>query len=206
MRLLKHYLVCAGLALIASMISTAAELCVTTTDEGRQALPKARVGVRNLLTGNILTGETGGEGRVCLQSIPEGLYSVTVSLAGFLNVKYYPVRVSYPQKHALTVTLPLGEITEGRIADDAILSGTLGRDGAAIKGAKICLVTPTGSRIACTVTDDLGEYSLSVPTGVYDAEMTDSGGTVYRQSIDLSTPGAIYHDRLVFPSQRNPRK
>jgi hypothetical protein len=90
------------------------------------------------------------------------------------------------------MVLPLGEITEGGIETESTLGGTLYGSGAALK-ADIC-VTREGFK-SCTTTNDLGEYVLAVPAGMYDVEIRTFSGERFKSKIDLTTP-AVYRDLL----------
>jgi hypothetical protein len=145
--------------------------------------------------------QTDTNGNSCLPALPEGLYSVEASLQGFLNVRYYPVRVSYPQKNALTLKLPIGDISGGGLGSGISLSGTLLKMEKPAQAAEICLLKLAGGRLACTTTNDLGEYALLVPPGIYNVNLKLSSGTSYRYRIDVSATGALYRNLLFIPKQ-----
>jgi len=177
-------------------LGAAASLCVKVEDPGNLPLPDASVSAVNLNTAKLYTGRTGREGRVCLSGVPEGLYAVEVGLAGFLNVRYYPVRIAPVATHELRFLLPFGEITEGTVAQEATLSGTLTQEGAPVQNASICVLTAqAGSVVKCTSTNDLGEYALIVPTGLYSVELRLPNGSVRRKRLDVSRPG--FHRNVV---------
>jgi hypothetical protein len=143
--------------------------------------------------------ETDSQGNACFLKIPEGLYSVEVNLRGFLTAKYYPLRVSYPEMSGLTIRLPLSNVNEGGVAQEVTLSGTLRKNGEPAEAVSICLLRPNGDQVACTITNDLGEYAIIAAPGVYQVELKPFSGDTYRSKLDLSTPGALYRDRLSFP-------
>jgi hypothetical protein len=91
----------------------ASEICLSVSDESSLSLPRARIEVENLKSGAVLAGETNQKGSVCFAGIAEGSYSVSASLDGCLNARYYPVRASYPQRNNLAIRLPLGMSRRG---------------------------------------------------------------------------------------------
>ncbi len=77
-----------------------------------------------------------------------------------------------------------------------MLSGTLKRADKVASGITICLYQ-ADTLVGCDTTDDLGEYAIAVPPGVYSIDI--SGVNVRsqpRQQIDLSSPGM--HRRIIF--------
>ncbi len=78
---------------------------------------------------------------------------------------------------------------------ESTLSGTLRRDSTPVAAANICILDKRGVRLNRTVTNDLGEYALSVHPGIYEVEIQVSKNEKYRSQIDISTPG-LYRDRL----------
>jgi len=192
--------------MLASAVSNAVladAICSKVVDPGDQPLPNAALKIVGLSDpARHYTGQTDREGKVCIGNIPEGLYSVEASMTGFLNVRYYPVRVVFPREVHLEFRLPIGYIGEGGIAPESVLSGTLKRSGEPVGGIKICLfegnsTTPT----ACDTTDDIGEYALTVAPGKYAVELSDRGKLqMPRRPIDLSVAGQ-YRDRLSFDAR-----
>lgn len=195
-----HLLVLTGLLAIQEAL-LASSVCTTVVDPAGLPLPGAAVKIVSLLrVDKRFSVSTDQQGRACAGDVPEGLYSVEASLAGFLNVKYYPVRVSFPGGVNLSFQLPFGEITEGGVQAEAILSGTLEDKGKPLSGIKICLfdktqTAPTG----CTVTNDLGEYALCVPPGVYRLELSKLLHKITSIKVDLSNAG-YYRNKVSFPA------
>jgi len=130
------------------------------------------------------------EGKFSVHLLPEGIYSVEASRPGFLNVRYYPVVIKFPDETVLDFLLPVGEITEGRIQSEAMVSGTLEYRGKPASASRICL-DKIGSSLAesCTDTNELGQYALSVRPGIYVVKVTRARKQVSKRTIDLSTPG-----------------
>jgi hypothetical protein len=183
-------------ALAATSSAFAAQLCVTVKDYVDLPLPGAWVNAISLASGELRTTHTDRRGAVCFPALPEGLYSVEVGLTGFLNVRYYPVRLTYPEGAELSFRLPFGESSEGGLVQEANLSGTLRRGGSPLPGAKICLLPPEGREpFTCTLTNNLGEYAISVPPGRYKTDISILGRMVFRGTADVSGPG-YYRDLL----------
>jgi hypothetical protein len=164
-------------------------------DLGRMPLPSASVTATNLASGKSYAARSDKNGTACFSGIPEGLYAIEASLTGFLHVRYYPVRVVPTVKQTLSFWLPFGEITEGGLGEESTLSGTLLKGGTPVEGAEVCMATAIGSQRTCTVTNDLGEYRLLGPAGIYRTEIRTKDGKVYKSKVDMSAPGT-YRNRL----------
>ena len=162
----------------------------------------AAVKVVSLLDiGKRFTTKTDADGKACAAEVPEGLYSVEASMAGFLNVRYYPVRVSFPRGANLSFQLPFGDISEGGTQPEAILSGTLRDKGKPRSGIRICLFENAAANpVGCGVTNDLGEYVVTVPPGKYWLELSELLQKISRTKIDLSNSG-YYRDKVSLPEQ-----
>jgi hypothetical protein len=114
-------LVCAlcfsGLSLV-----RASEMCVTVNDSEDRPLPNAWINVIELvaasadhdLAAKSYNKSADSNGSACF-TLPEGTYSVEAGVMGFLNVRYYPVRLTYPNPLALLFRLPIGDVTEGGV-------------------------------------------------------------------------------------------
>lgn len=180
------------LILCAAAIHTAcaATLCIKVLDPADLPLPDATVAAINLQTTKAWHGRTDEAGLACIPKVPEGLYSVEAGLTGFLNVRYHPVRVAAATTHKVRFRLPFGEISEGPIAQEATLSGTLRRGENAVQNARICILSSeSGASVSCATTDDLGEYAIIAPIGRYTLEVQLHRGAVQRSNVDISRPG-----------------
>jgi hypothetical protein len=174
----------------------ASVLCATVMDLARLPLAAASLNATSLRTGKAYAAVADRTGIACFSNVPEGLYSVDASLAGFLHVKYYPVRVAASSPVNLSFYLPFSEIEEGGVGQEATISGTLlDERGSPVKSAEVCAIGDNAFARSCTVTNDLGEYALVLNVGVYRAEVRTREGRVFRSNIDVSSPG-IYRDRV----------
>ena len=172
----------------------AASICVRALDYAELPLSGAFVIATDLHSDRRLTGLTDKNGVACLQAVPEGLYSVEVGRAGFLNVRYYPVRVAPEISPTLQFRLPFGEITEGLLVSEATLSGTLRRGTVVVSGAEICLSavsTETQVSARCALTNDLGEYVIIVPPGAYTATIRVGREMRADQRIEMPSAGTF---------------
>ena len=186
------------LTVVAQMGLFGGTICSTVIDPGGLPLPNASTKILGLLSAPVrFSGLTDQSGKVCLTAVPEGLYAVEISLTGFLNVRYYPVRLLARNTANLTFTLPFGYIGEGGVVPESLVSGSLRRVDIAVSGVKICLFASDRSiPEACDITDDLGEYAISVAPGVYWVEISERGKQIQpRRRLDLSTPGR-YRNRI----------
>src|SRR5258705_499436 len=95
-----------------------------------QPLRRATLKVVNLDEPSMqLSAPTDSNGKACVPHLAEGLYSVEASAGGFINAKYYPVRVVFPDDMNFSFRLPFGDISEGTLLDN----------GKPYDGVKICL-------------------------------------------------------------------
>jgi hypothetical protein len=185
---------------------SASGVCAKVSDYAELPLHDARVTVTDLQTNKLRTARTDRSGVGCVSGIPEGLYSVEVGQAGFLNVRYYPVHLAPLVTQQLQFRLPFGEITEGGIAGEAVLSGTLRQGEAPIAGVTICF-SSGGERdppAACTATDDIGEYAVSLPPGSYRVEVRVPGAAIQRSIIEVPSPG-LYRNRITLQLPKEAR-
>ena len=160
---------------IGCSVLVGSELCVTVGDSEDRPLSGAWINVVELVSTKgsasspaTFTGSADSKGKTCFV-VPEGTYSVEAGYFGYMNVRYLPVRVFYPNPVHLGFQLPIGDVTEGGgLGADALLSGTLRLNGRSVGGASICVFTEKGNqRVACGLTNALGEYAISVPAGKY---------------------------------------
>lgn len=189
-----------GLGLTAGAMGSS--ICATVSDVTGRPMTSATVVVTNLqgpeVQSSTLVSPTG---KGCIQHLPEGLYSVEAGSpgTGHLKVRYYPVRLVYPNDVDLSFELPIGEITEGLGISESTLSGTLTNENKPAEDIRICLFHDRQRAAAsCTVTNDLGQYALIVAPGKYRVEVTERGGRSETTEIDLSDPG-YYRNRVSLP-------
>ena len=189
-----------------SNFAWAGTICAHIVDPGDQPLPDAAVIVSSLSGGpQHYAAKADHDGSVCIDHVPEGLYAVEVSLTGFINVRYHPVRVVFPNTVNLAFRLPFGNVNGDSFSVESTLSGTLKRKGVPFSGIKVCLFQREATvPSVCDNTDQVGEYALIVPAGKYDVEMSDRGKVlVPRRSIDLSVAG-LYRDQLSIDAPEAP--
>lgn len=175
-----------------------ASICVQVTDVEDQPLPGARITAMSLQGGQFFHATSDGRGMACISRLPTGQYAVEAGLGGFLHVRYYPVRVPAAGKIKLRFSLPFGEITEGSLAPEAILNGTLRRAGRIVPGAKMCFYrgdSPGSPPVTCVTTDDLGEYALVLPVGIYNIDIYAGASRVKQSQVEMSKPG-IYRNAV----------
>ena len=192
-----------GLLAIATTAAYASELCVRVNDELDRPLAESYINATDLITAKTYTLSADVRGRGCFK-LPEGVYAVEAGHNGYLNVRYYPFRVLIARPRLeTTMRLPIGEITEGGVSEDAVLSGTVTLDEQPVRSGEICILRKeTHLIVTCGVTDEFGEYVLTVPPGFYDLEARTPQRQVFTSTADISTPG-FHRKRIVIPSQRD---
>jgi hypothetical protein len=179
---------CVGLRLVA------ADLCVKVVDATNSPIPRATLTATGVSEGGQYHAQTDSAGEACISKMIGGLYSVETSATGFVSVRYFPVRVSFPDTTRLSFRLPLGEITEGGMFGDATVVGTLRYGSSVMDGATLCAIDAKQNR-RCTKTNDLGEYMLSLAPGSYQIEVSTKSGEIFRLKIDAAAPD-VYRDAI----------
>ena len=179
-------------------VCTAAQLCVTVSDPVNLPVGRAWVVVANLSnTEKRFTATTDKNGKACIKAIPEGAYSVEAGAVGFMNVRYYPLRIQPVRDGELTFRLPIGEIREGGIHEDAVLTGTIRSPDNPSPHARICLLQKADEGVvSCTIADEIGQFAISVPPGRYIVEVTERDQRPVRREIDLTRRG-IHRKKLL---------
>lgn len=165
-----------------------AEFCVSAVDVIDLAIPGVRITIRNLVHGDVNIRRTDQRGEACFERLAAGRYSAEGDCDGFLNVRLQPIRLMPKQTLRVKMMLPFGEIFEGGVSGEAVVSGTLSASGAPLKFARVCaFVSGNSVPTTCVLTDELGEYAFSVAPGKYRARVE---GTPSREwGLDLSAPG-----------------
>ena len=140
---------------------------------------------------------TDRRGTACIESLPEGWYSVEVTATGFLSMRYHPVRLIPERSRLLLFQLDFGDAaTEPFDAVDALVSGTLRSNGEPVTRARICLRRKGApeNEEQCTGMSSNGEYVLSVVPGEYQVQIT-TDGKAFTSSLNVASPG-IYRNLL----------
>lgn len=195
--LLFRFVLLTSFGLICGPAVWASNICTTVSLPDGQPLYRAEVKVLSLLDTNVrFSAWTDRDGKVCLNLLPESLYSVEASKPGFLNSRYYPVRILFPNDVDLDFRLPVGEIREGLLEEEVTLSGTLRKDGKPVDGVRICAAEKVRRLPAtCATTNDLGQYVLTLAPAIYAIELTHLRHRIQTTTLDLTAPGQ-YRDRL----------
>jgi hypothetical protein len=183
-----------------STMAHCSELCVGVNDELDLPLSGSWVNVVALTTAKSYTITSDVKGRACFR-LPEGVYSIESGHVGYLNVRYYPIRVLLANRLTeIVMRLPVGEGTEGGLSLDAVLNGAVMREDRPITFGWVCVVQrESRAKVSCGLTDEFGEYVISVVPGTYDVEVYALKTLLFSSTVDLSTPG-LYRKRIVIPA------
>ena len=185
------------LGLLAAEITFGSSLCVAVKDPVNLPLPGATVTATALLEEKQEVERTDNKGAACFKDLPEGWFTVETSMAGFLTVRYYPVRLVPENLTNLKFELPLGEITEARVTKEALVAGTLKLRDKPVPAAQICFKrTLANSSARCVHTTGDGEYVLYVLPGDYQIDIT-AGAKVFSSTLHVLA-GATYRNPLTF--------
>lgn len=182
---------------MAASLTWASSICVTVVDPAKYPLVGVSVVVRSIEQKIESSNTTDKQGIACVESLPEGLYSVEASTDGFLSVVLQPVRLMPEKRRSLRIELMIREIPEDDyFTVDALLSGTLRLNGATVPNTRVCLrkSRQPDQEPICGTTNALGEYVITVSPGVYRAEFSVDG-RVYAGTAELPSPG-IYRNLL----------
>ena len=178
------------------------------TDKVGGPLPGATVSIHKLSGDRYDESvQTDGQGQYSFAELPNGEYSVGAELHGFVSASFSPVRVYFPAGVRWDFALRLAYVAEGGISESSDLLGELMLGNVRVAGASICLTRSDASgHAACTTTNRLGQYFLSVPPAVYDVTVELRGGVKTGQRLDMGGTGE-YRDRVFLdkqPGRRNP--
>lgn len=123
-------LLTAGVAPVSGQVPQG-QILGTVTDESGAVIPKANVVLKNEATGAERSIESTASGEFSFPYLNSGIYTVTVTVAGFKTAVYPGIQVQVEERKRLDAKLSVGEIaTEVVISDAAALlqtdSATLG--------------------------------------------------------------------------------
>ena len=187
----------------------ASKICVTVDDETALLLAGAVVRIVSLSDAELVYFiVTDRKGSACSDDLPSGLYYVDANLAGFRNVRYYPVRAHGTEDINLSFRLPFVDeellpLEVPAAPRESKMVGKLLAKDRSPASISICFFQQQDdSPVACTDTNSAGEYALVVPPGVYRVEMTEASGRkqIGTSTVDLSE-GSTYTDLLSLPSE-----
>lgn len=116
MRNSKRKLLCFGL--FASITTAAwgqgifATLTGLVSDPSESVVPKAKITLRNVLSGSIRETVTNGEGYYTFASVPVGAYALTVEAQGFKTHREDEIRLGGGERRNVNVSLAVGDARE----------------------------------------------------------------------------------------------
>jgi Carboxypeptidase regulatory-like domain len=161
------------------------------------AIPNARIFLHKL-SGEPYeaTATPDNKGEYAFDALPDGYYSLRVT-AGFVGVSYEPLKIEFPRQLRRMFVLEVADTGSGDgVYSSSELVGILDLLGKPISGATICAVpVELGHRPACTVTNRLGQYFLSLQPGMYVINVIQEGGQSQEYRMDMGTAGE-YRDRV----------
>ena len=148
------------------------------------------------------TTKTDKDGIYEFREVPDGNYSLEASMRGHVSVRYFPIRVRFPFGFERDFRLPPDEVFESDAPGKAHVAGELKAGDKPIGGVNVCL--RRRSEQTCTTTNRLGQYSLLVQPGGWQAVVTSPKDkeVIWRQHMPLAKPGE-YRDQIRIPA--NPK-
>lgn len=142
----------------------------------------------------VFTTKSNRDGIYLFAEVPDGNYSIEAGMRGHITVRYSPVRIRYPFGYERDFRLPADEIYVTDVADKAHVAGELRLADKPVGAARVCL-RHRGEE-ACTTTNRLGQYSLLVRPGRWQAVVTQrEHDLLWRQNLSLPKPGE-YRDQI----------
>jgi hypothetical protein len=119
----------------------------TVVDIQGAVLPNATVDLKNPATGAVINGKSNGAGEFAVPEIVPGMYSLTVSVAGFQSKKIDNINVEVTKVQNIKVTLGVGaESTVLDVTADAIQADTTSSALVAIVDSKAVEDMPLNGR------------------------------------------------------------
>jgi hypothetical protein len=168
-------------------------VCATVTDVLNGPIQGAVVAVVDLTNSERrFTAQTDSAGKVCVDKVPDGRYSVEAGASGFVASKYYPVRIDSPREVTFSFRLPIvfNPLQSTYVGFDATVYGTLADGANPLADVTICLfVNSKKDAVRCAATNNVGQYSLIVPPGFYEVEVSRTQVKLYSTVIQLPNPG-----------------
>ena len=141
------------------------------------------------------TTKTDKNGVYEFSEAPDGNYSLEASMRGHVSVRYFPIRVRFPFGFERDFRLPPDEVFESDAPGKAHVAGELKAGDKPVGGVNVCL--RRRSEQTCTTTNRLGQYSLLVLPGGWQAVVTSPKDkeVIWRQHMLLAKPGE-YRDQI----------
>ena len=146
-----------------------------------------------------LTMHTDKSGRYAFDVVPNGTYSIEASFDGFVGMCYHRVRSLSPNKQTFNFVLPFDvfpfEIHKYVREPDpskrrTLLSGELAKEGVPLSEVEVCL--SAGERGFCAEANRLGQFSVKVPPGIYNAVVSMGDETIHEQTVNLEHQDEYY--------------
>jgi hypothetical protein len=141
------------------------------------------------------TAKTDKDGVYEFREVPDGSYSLEAGMKGHVSVRYFPLQIHFPFGFERDFRLPADEVYESDAPDKAHVAGELKIADKPVGGARVCL--QRRQEEFCATTNRLGQYSILVPPGYWQAAVTTQKDkdVVWRQRLRLATPGE-YRDQI----------
>ena len=131
--------------------------------------------------------KTNKDGVYEFREVPDGTYWLEASMAGYVSVRYHPVRILYPFGYEQDFRLPRDEVYEMEAPDKAHVAGELRPGGNPLGGVQVCL--GRGREEHFVTANRLGQYSLLVAPGRWRATVKNRKEILWRQDLALGRPG-----------------
>lgn len=136
---------------------------------------------------DLLIGKTNRDGVYEFREVPDGTYWLEASMAGYVSVRYHPVRILYPFGYEQDFRLPRDEVYEMDVPDKAHVVGELRPGGSPLGGVQVCL--GRGREEHCVTANRIGQYSILVAPGRWRAVVRNRRDVLWRQDLALGKPG-----------------
>ena len=180
-------------------------LCVTTKDPTGQPLPGVTVMITKQkdaaasIPFDVTQTRTDSNGKACFFQIPDGSYSVELTMHGFLTATYRPVRVDILRPALFEMVMLFGQVIELDVSRIARISGVLRFRNETNAEARICVYdNDSRNLVNCSRSDRFGQFGLLVEPGTYFIEVTRKDTVYLRKSVTIPNAGTF---RDLIPSE-----
>ena len=180
-------------------------LCVTTKDPAGQTLPGVTVMITKQkdaaasILFDVTQTRTDSNGKACFLKIPDGSYSVELTMHGFLTATYQPVRVDILRPALFEMVMLFGQVIELDISRIARISGVLRFRNETNAEARICVYDDDSRLLVnCSRSDRFGQFGLLVEPGTYLIEVTRKDTVYLKKSVTIPDAGTF---RDLIPSE-----
>jgi hypothetical protein len=160
-----------------------AEVQGTVRDFSHNPISGAKVTFRHLTKTDCSFGfETDADGNFSVDTIPNGPYYISVSAAGFRSLIPAIFEVHFPE-FSIAFQMTPQPPSEPSVEMSGFW-GELQNESGPLVGVRVCIVRGQEA-IRCQITNRLGQYGFTVPSGEYLGIITRANQVIARKALQL---------------------